>query len=82
MLDIVKLKFECEYPLAAVPFPSNDRSGAGHFRPCAFGTELFRYRQNAADSGLLYGILRGNLLKSESGKARETGFYEGVYDDE
>ncbi|ERL21359.1 hypothetical protein HMPREF1986_01541 [Oribacterium sp. oral taxon 078 str. F0263] len=41
MLDIVKLKFECEYPLAAVPFPPSDRSGAEHFRPCAFWDSTF-----------------------------------------
>lgn len=51
MLDIVKSKWVCKYPLATVPLPP-------------------------------YGILRGNLLKSESGKIRETGFCEGVYDDE
>ncbi len=36
MLDIVKLKFEFEYPLAAVPFPPSDRSGAGGFSPLRF----------------------------------------------
>lgn len=56
MLDIVKSKWVCKYPLP-------------------------RYRFRRA-TGPPYGILRGNLLKSESGKIRETGFCEGVYDDE
>lgn len=36
MLDIAKLKFECEYPLAAVPLPPSDRSGARHCHPLRF----------------------------------------------
>lgn len=42
MLDIAKLKFECEYPLAAVPLPPSDRSGARHCHPFAlFGIVPF-----------------------------------------
>lgn len=41
MLDIVKLKFEFEYPLTAVLCPPSNWSGAGHFRPCTFWDSTF-----------------------------------------